>query len=90
MLLEFYGRECPHCIAIRPFLELLEKEELVQIKRYEVWHDQENAKIMEKYAKDRCEGVPFLFNTETKDFVCGEADYKRIKEWALSNKKHGK
>ncbi len=82
MLLEFYGRECPHCKRIRPSLERIEKEEGLKIKRYEVWHDEKNAKMLEEYAKDRCEGVPFLFNTETKDFVCGEADYERIKEWA--------
>ena len=63
-------------------LERLEKEEGLEIKSYEVWHDEKNAKMMDECAKDKCEGVPFLFNTETKDFVCGEADYERIKEWA--------
>ena len=81
MLLEFYGKECPHCKKMRPLLERLEKEGL-EIKRYEVWHDEKNAKLMETYAKDKCLGVPFLFNTETQDFICGEADYKRVKEWA--------
>jgi thiol-disulfide isomerase/thioredoxin len=81
MLLEFYGTECPHCIAMRPLLERLEKEAGVKIKRYEVWHDEKNAKFMEKYAKDRCEGVPFLFNTDTGGSVCGEIDYKMLKKW---------
>ena len=81
MLLEFYGRECPHCKRIRPFLERLEKSG-TEIKRFEVWHNEDNAKLMEKYAKDKCLGVPFLFNTETQDFICGEDSYKRIKEWA--------
>ena len=82
MLLEFYGTECPHCIRLRPLLERLEKEEGVKIERYEVWHDDKNAAMMEKYAKDRCEGVPFLFNTETQDSVCGEAEYDMLKKWA--------
>jgi len=82
MLLEFYGRECPHCKRIRPMLEHLEKENGLEIKRYEVWHDEKNAELMDKYAKDRCLGVPFLFNTDTQDFVCGEEGFKRIKEWA--------
>jgi len=87
MLLEFYGRECPHCFAIKPSLEKVQKDEGVEIKSYEVWHDEKNEKMMEGYAKDRCEGVPFLFNTETEDYVCGEEDYKRIKEWALGKNK---
>ena len=86
MLLEFYGKECPHCIAMRPSLERLEKEEGVKIERYEVWHDDKNAEFMEKYSKDKCEGVPFLFNTETEDYICGEDDYERIKEWAGKKK----
>jgi thiol-disulfide isomerase/thioredoxin len=82
MLLEFYGKECPHCFVIKPRLERLEKEFGVKIESYEVWHDEKNAEMMAKYAKDRCEGVPFLFNTETQDSICGEADYEMIKKWA--------
>ena len=82
MLLEFYGRECPHCFAMKPLLEKLEKEEGVKIESYEVWHDDKNANMMEKYAKDQCEGVPFLFNTETEDYICGEDDYASVKKWA--------
>ncbi len=87
MLLEFYGKECPHCFAIRPFLEKLEEEKGVKIERYEVWHNEKNAEFMAKYAKNRCDGVPFLFNTDTEDFICGEESYERIKEWANVNHK---
>jgi thiol-disulfide isomerase/thioredoxin len=82
MLLEFYGEECPHCKKMKPLLERLEKEAGLEIKSYEVWHDEKNEKLMEGYSKDKCLGVPFLFNTETQNFICGEEDYKRIKEWA--------
>ena len=82
MLIEFYGRECPHCIAIKPSLEKLQKEEAVKIESYEVWHDEKNAGLMDTYDKNLCGGVPFLYNTETKGFVCGEDSYENIKKWA--------
>lgn len=81
MLLEFYGQECPHCLNMHLLVEKLEKEEGVKVERYEVWHNQENAQKMREYAEGRCMGVPFFFNTETEDFVCGEADYERLKKW---------
>jgi thiol-disulfide isomerase/thioredoxin len=88
MLIEFYGEECPHCIEMKPLIERLEKEAGVEVKKYEVWHDSKNAKLMDKYAKDRCEGVPFFFNTITEDSICGAVGYKDVKKWAgVSDKK---
>ena len=82
MLLEFYGKECPHCNRMHPLVERLEKEAGLKVEKYEVWHNAENAKKMEEYDKDLCGGVPFFYNTETKDYICGEADYERLKKWA--------
>lgn len=82
MLLEFYGTECPHCVKMNPLIERLEKEERTDVEKYEVWHNEENAEKMRKYAEGRCMGVPFFFNTETEDVICGEADYERLKQWA--------
>ena len=40
----FYGKECPHCAKEKPFLDELEKKYSdLTIKRYEVWHNKENA-----------------------------------------------
>ncbi|MFY9462226.1 MAG: hypothetical protein WAP51_03435 [Candidatus Sungiibacteriota bacterium] len=82
MLLEFYGKECSHCVRMHPLVERLEKEAGLKVEKYEVWHDEANAKKMEEYDKDFCGGVPFFYNTETKDYICGEADFSRLKEWA--------
>ena len=82
-LLEFYGTECPHCITMQPLIERLEKEENAKIERLEVWHNADNAKKMEEYDKNLCGGVPFFFNTETKQHICGEASYEELKSWAL-------
>ena len=82
MLLEFYGTECSHCIKMHPLVEQLEKETGVKMERFEVWHNEANVHKMEEYDKNLCGGVPFFFNTDTGEFICGEASYDHLKEWA--------
>lgn len=82
-LLYFYGDECDHCHAMRPLIERLEKESGAKIEQYEVWHNEKNAKIMDGYDKN-CGGVPFFYNTESKEWLCGEVSFEKLKEWALS------
>lgn len=82
MLIEFYGQECPHCQKIAPLLARLEKEMNVKIERYEVWHNEKNLAKMKEYDTGLCGGVPFLWNTENKKFICGEAPYEDLKKWA--------
>lgn len=83
MLIDFYGKECPHCITMMPLVDALEKETGLKVERYEVWHNEENARKMEQYDKGLCGGVPFFFNTDTNDYVCGEASYEALKKWAI-------
>lgn len=82
MLIDFYGKECPHCLRMMPLVERLEKEAGLKVERLEVWHDQENAKKLEEYDKGQCGGVPFFVNTETGAMICGEAPYEELKKWA--------
>lgn len=82
MLLEFYGEECSHCITMRPLVEKLEKAEKIKFERFEVWHNEKNAKKMEKYDRGRCGGVPFFINTDTDKFICGEDSYEALKNLA--------
>jgi thiol-disulfide isomerase/thioredoxin len=91
-LLEFYGRECPHCMTMQPFVEKLEKETGLKVAKFEVWHNAENAALMEKYdpGGSRCGGVPFFFNTKTGKWICGAVDYKTLKEWALGGQEKNK
>lgn len=84
MLIDFYGEECPHCIAMMPLVERLEKETGLKVERYEVWHNEENGRKMEQYDKGLCGGVPFFFNTDTNDFICGESSFEELKKWALA------
>ena len=81
-LQEFYGTECSHCNAMRPLVERLEKEEKVKVEKYEVWHNDDNAKKLELLDEGRCGGVPFFFNTESNKWICGEAEYDELKKWA--------
>lgn len=82
-LLEFYGKECPPCIEMAPLVAELEKELGLTVRRYEVWHNEENARVMAEYDKGRCGGVPFLINTKTERIICGIVSYDELKAWAL-------
>ena len=66
-----------------PLVERLEEEENVNVAKLEVWHNEANAKLMKEYDKGYCGGVPFFFNQKTGKWICGEADYERLKKWAL-------
>jgi len=86
MLIEFYGKECPHCLKMAELLPRLKKEAGIDIEKYEVWHNEENLKKMQEYDKGLCGGVPFFINTETGKFICGETSYEELKKWALGEK----
>ena len=59
----FHGAECPHCAEEREYLDTIKdkyKDEL-NIYYFEVWHDDNNKKIMESICKEldiSCSGVP--------------------------------
>lgn len=82
-LIEFYGNECTHCNAMKPLVAKLEQETGVTVDKFEVWHDEENAKKMEEIDKGECGGVPFFVNTKTGDKMCGAVSYDKLKAWAL-------
>ena len=87
-LIMFHGRECPHCRAMHPIVDKLEKDAGVAFERLEVWHDEKNAELMRSYRPvivAKCGGqlrVPTFLNADTKDAVCGEMSFEKLKEWA--------
>lgn len=81
-LLDFYGTECVHCREMDPFVEQLEKEQGVTVKKIEVWHNSKNAELMRQYDKGYCGGVPFFYNTKTGKWICGSTSYEKLKAWA--------
>ncbi|MDY6771679.1 MAG: hypothetical protein SV186_07050 [Candidatus Nanohaloarchaea archaeon] len=80
-LYEFYGEECPHCKAMEDKVENL-KDAGVEVKQLEVWHDEDNAAKMEEFDDGKCGGVPFFYNTETDEWICGETDFHTLEQWA--------
>ncbi len=85
-LVEYFGDTCPHCIAIKPLVQEVEKELGVTVEKLEVWNDEENLKKLEAADGGRCGGVPFFHNTETNDFICGSANKERLMAWATGKK----
>lgn len=81
-LLEFYGKGCPPCKHMAPLIKRLEKETGLAVKKYEVWENEENARLMDTYDKECCGSVPFFYNTKTNKWICGSVDYEELKEWA--------
>lgn len=82
-LLEFYGKECPHCVNMHPLVARLKKEEGVTVESLEVWHNEANQERMNKVDAQMCGGVPYFYNTKTKEFLCGEVAYTVLRAWAL-------
>ena len=66
-----------------PLVERLEDETGAKVARLEVWHNEANAKMMREFDKGNCGGVPFFYNKKSGQWICGSADYERLKKWAL-------
>lgn len=60
----FYGEGCPHCAQEEKFLDKLEKDfGNIKVFRYEVWHNQDNARLLRDLAGKiglNVTGVPVL------------------------------
>lgn len=82
VLYEFYGDGCPHCEKMAPKVDSLEENHGVEVKQLEVWNNEENAEKLQEYDDGKCGGVPFFYNTETEEFICGETDMENLREWA--------
>lgn len=61
----FWGDGCPHCAHEKQFLDVLKKKyPELEVKAYEVWHNQKNAELfvqMTKAAGIQASGVPITF-----------------------------
>lgn len=88
-LIDFYGDTCPHCIAMKPTIDAVEKKLGVTIERVEVWNNQKNADRLAAIDKGLCGGVPFFYNEEAKTFICGATDEATLLRWASGKKGEG-
>lgn len=61
----FWGQGCPHCEKEKPFLDELQKTyPELEIRRYEVWYNTENARFFEQVIKSagfKVAAVPITF-----------------------------
>ena len=60
----------------------LGKKDGIKIEALEVWHNKENEKRLLELDKNLCGGVPFFYNLKTGKWICGEASYEELKDWA--------
>lgn len=64
----------------------LEHETGLIIDERDTWKNQADFRLMENYQEaldDDCKGIPFFYNTETGEHLCGEINYKTLKNWAM-------
>jgi hypothetical protein len=85
MLYFYYGEECPHCHHMLPFVDKLIQEGTV-IEKRETWHNEDNAKHLEKADNGKCGGVPFFLNDESGEWICGATTEEKIRVWAKGEK----
>jgi glutaredoxin len=82
----FWGQGCPHCAKERLFLEnLQEKYPQLEVKKFETWHNQENALFFIKMAEaygTKASGVPttFIGNNHIVGYGSDEITGKKIEE----------
>jgi cytochrome c biogenesis protein CcdA/glutaredoxin len=61
----FYGRGCPHCAAMKQFLDAMQaKHPQLHVRDYEVYFDRDNTRLFERVAdayRFKIKGVPTIF-----------------------------
>jgi hypothetical protein len=65
-----------------PLIDRLKEETGLEVQKVETWHNAENAKKLQELDNGKCGGVPFFWNEETKEFICGNTEYDKLKGWA--------
>ncbi len=89
----FYGKECPHCHIMMPFIDKLAKQvKDIKFEKLEVWHDEKNAAKMNEFEAilhQACEGeigVPAFVDVDENRALCGEVSFEDFKRWAKNKK----
>eukprot|EP00188_Purpureofilum_apyrenoidigerum_P003377 Plantae.Rhodophyta-Purpureofilum_apyrenoidigerum.ctg3506.p2 GENE.Plantae.Rhodophyta-Purpureofilum_apyrenoidigerum.ctg3506~~Plantae.Rhodophyta-Purpureofilum_apyrenoidigerum.ctg3506.p2 ORF type:complete len:202 (+),score=47.63 Plantae.Rhodophyta-Purpureofilum_apyrenoidigerum.ctg3506:151-756(+) len=83
-LLEFYGIDCDHCVDMEPLIQKLREEENMPIRRFEVWFNDDNLRLLQRLdVGSACGGVPYFYNKQTRGWICGATTYQNFRNWAL-------
>jgi len=87
----FHGDGCPHCAEERTdLIEELKKDETINVVEIEVWHDNENKKLLEKVisAYGTKSAVPYNVIGDTTIIGYSEANGEKIKRAINYYKEH--
>lgn len=86
--LYFYTRSCRYCERMGENVAKVNKDLLETtgraIEMFDIQGDPMHMMAYERYAMipKRCMGVPFMYNLETEDFICGFTSYENLKDFA--------
>ena len=87
-LLLFYGEGCSFTKRIEPDVMELEIKLGKQLNKLETWNSEENQKLYDEVGGPvSCGGVPFFYNKNTKQSICGAMGIDAMIAWAVVNNK---
>jgi len=84
----FFGQECSFTKKVEPAVNCLEKMLGQKVNRHEVWHNSTNQRLYrEAGGAVRCGGVPYFYNADTKQTICGYTSCEMLRQWAESRER---
>jgi hypothetical protein len=67
-----------------PLIKQLEDETGMTLRKFEVWYNDDNLRLLQRLDKDGlCNGVPFFYSKIKRDWICGATIYPNFKAWAV-------
>lgn len=68
---------------MEPLLQRLESETGLTFRRFEVWYNLDNLKLLQTLDQhNACGGVPYFYNKKTRGWICGATTYANFKAFA--------
>eukprot|EP00922_Rhytidocystis_sp_ex-Travisia-forbesii_P064408 GHVS01095715.1.p1 GENE.GHVS01095715.1~~GHVS01095715.1.p1 ORF type:complete len:130 (+),score=33.40 GHVS01095715.1:110-499(+) len=66
-----------------PVVCAVSKQLNVRVVRLEVWHNEENLKLLQRLdRKTKCGGLPHFYNSRTGQWICGATTAYNLRLWA--------
>jgi hypothetical protein len=83
-LIFFYGKDDGYSNYMMPLVQKMEEQFGIEVRRFEVWRGPQKAQeLLSKMDRQRCGGVPFFYNKDTKLSICGATTEANLRQWAL-------
>jgi len=80
-ILFFNGTECAICHVVEPVLDRVASAKGIVIEKKESYHDDANQALLFELAEGKCAQLPFLINTETGKYLCGNMSEEQLEEF---------